>query len=596
MRKLYGLGLSAVLCVAMLSASAQIQTRSPFVYAYTTNDHLIVMRDATVVSNRPYKPASKYVQPTWTVDHRYLAVVEDVAEGDPPDGELRHITVIDSADGSTHELPCRWCKSLAAIGGSLVLADQETLHAGEGDTSLETVLRVDVASADPPVQLTTKLPTLRYGQFLAGGDGRAFFFGYEQDGQQEDYYVMGPDGRSTLIARRRLSTRTDETGKRYLRGIGAIAPIMIAGADPVFAVPGHFERQGNQCGSSSELYVLGHGAEPVRIDISRFTPASSGGRDTATTVGDAWWGVDHKLHAIVLAGICDNTDSYTTPPSEWRLIDGSWQKASPDYVYHVAELSPDSRLVIRGAKATTGKGLFLMTAEHEILIDRKALDVYMPPAGSTLPSRSSLDLCSPSDNECPTSARASTEAGVQAPATARVVLSPVKPDGRPVTAYAVSEEGGTTVECDYSSPLALDRHVISCSPSAASADACWVAAQPAHVLCLRDPWEKRLVDLSTIGRPEESSAADYAAIHPVPIGLELSDGDRCRARNGGAWDSQEWHPNYVGYYSCTKHQAVWGDRTSIDMTTSAWKVKVGDANGSLITRGVVKAYFVATAR
>jgi hypothetical protein len=88
-----------------------------------------------------------------------------------------------------------------------------------------------------------------------------------------------------------------------------------------------------------------------------------------------------------------------------------------------------------------------------------------------------------------------------------------------------------------------------------------------------------------------------APAQPQPIGLELSDGEHCRLRNGGAWDSPTQHPGWVGWYACDKTEAVWGppDR-GIDKRTGQWTVYVGNYNQTLTQQQVVKAYYVTTAR
>lgn len=180
-----------------------------------------------------------------------------------------------------------------------------------------------------------------------------------------------------------------------------------------------------------------------------------------------------------------------------------------------------------------------------------------------------------------------------APPTRRVVLAPVTARGTAVAGYRVVRESGS-VDCPDSlpSPVSLSRNVHACNPSAASADVCWAPAiAPRHVLCLRDPWARVLTELQTSGpvRPVRATAA------PQPMGLQLSDGDRCRIRDGGAWGSPHGHPDYIGFYGCTKNEIVWGTRTGINTRSTAWTVLVGDGTGPLVTRTVVAAYYVSTA-
>ena len=177
-------------------------------------------------------------------------------------------------------------------------------------------------------------------------------------------------------------------------------------------------------------------------------------------------------------------------------------------------------------------------------------------------------------------------------ATKKIVLTPVRADSTPAADYTVRDLT-ELVDCSppNPSPVSLAHGVYSCSPSAADADVCWPDVSPQHVLCLYTPWERTLVRLPTAAPLSPVPVTD----EPAPLGLELSDGDRCRIRNGGAWGQPEDHPDYVGYYSCTKHQAVWGSTTGIDNTSPTWTVQVGGETGPLLTRTVLKAYYVATA-
>jgi hypothetical protein len=200
----------------------------------------------------------------------------------------------------------------------------------------------------------------------------------------------------------------------------------------------------------------------------------------------------------------------------------------------------------------------------------------------------------------PTRATASTPAATRpaagripaAPATRKIVLAPVTAHGAAVAGYRVVSEDNT-VDCPSyaSSRVSLSRNVYDCNPSVATADVCWPSATPQHVLCLRNPWVPTLAQLriSAPLRPVRAIAA------PLPLGLELGDGDHCRLRDGGAWGSPQAHPNYVGFYTCTKHEAVWGAKTGINTSSAAWTVLVGAQTGPLVTRTVVKAYYVTTA-
>lgn len=182
-------------------------------------------------------------------------------------------------------------------------------------------------------------------------------------------------------------------------------------------------------------------------------------------------------------------------------------------------------------------------------------------------------------------------------ATAVVDLTPVDSHGRPVAGWSVDDRtsSGSDLDCSFNeaSPAARTGDIYYCSPNAELADACWVSANPAHVLCLRDPSKQVLVELAA-HRPPTGPARHTEAVWPLR--LDLDDGDVCRLRNGGSWGVPQTQPDYVGWYRCTKAQAVWGPRgKGIDMSGATWTVITGGETGPLTTRAVVKAYYVGTA-
>jgi hypothetical protein len=115
--------------------------------------------------------------------------------------------------------------------------------------------------------------------------------------------------------------------------------------------------------------------------------------------------------------------------------------------------------------------------------------------------------------------------------------------GRPTDGYHIETDVGSVSGCDSSS-AALNAGIASCSPSAASADVCWVGADRVSLLCGGDPWKKTLYQATS----DTPIGTLSAAANPTPWALELADGAKCRVRNGGAWGGRT--DNYVGAYSC----------------------------------------------
>lgn len=185
-------------------------------------------------------------------------------------------------------------------------------------------------------------------------------------------------------------------------------------------------------------------------------------------------------------------------------------------------------------------------------------------------------------------------------ATESVVIRPVTRSGLPASGFSVSEDNSVTVDCGAAaleprpSPVAVDDGILACIPSSAYAVACWPDPSPSTVVCYRDPWQKSLVRMPTLGSVPAASAPPQAQ----PLGLLLGDGDRCRIRSGGVWNDLARHAGWYGTYSCDGGEAIWAESADgIDRSSAQWTVEVApiSGSGSLRTRGVVTAYFVGTA-
>ena len=193
--------------------------------------------------------------------------------------------------------------------------------------------------------------------------------------------------------------------------------------------------------------------------------------------------------------------------------------------------------------------------------------------------------------------------GTQATATATIVVRPIDRGGHLAAGYsAVSEANTDSMVCDRSSVslVAVDRGIFQCGNSADYGVACWLSASPSTVLCDRDPFANQVARI----RVGFVAIGASVARPPVPFGLELDNGERCKVRNGGAWSRPEQQPTWVGYYECGSgaQDAVWAptaaaDTGGIDKSSPQWTVTVGAASGkgSLARHRVVTARFVGMA-
>jgi hypothetical protein len=189
----------------------------------------------------------------------------------------------------------------------------------------------------------------------------------------------------------------------------------------------------------------------------------------------------------------------------------------------------------------------------------------------------------------------------QPPTTRVITVVPVGPNGQPINGYqeAPAQSNITAAsDCTTPSPSAVADDIYYCSPSAAGADTCWPST-PGSLLCVDDPWDKRLHRVTYGGQlPPVQPAATTD-----PFALLLDDGTRCRLRNGGAWGGRD--DGYVGVYGCgdaSSNLAVLflpsqGAGTCIDRSMPAWTVEVGQLGAPTAhfpppqTRTVTTAWF-----
>jgi hypothetical protein len=201
---------------------------------------------------------------------------------------------------------------------------------------------------------------------------------------------------------------------------------------------------------------------------------------------------------------------------------------------------------------------------------------------------------------------AALEAGANAaPAaashTVKVVVRPVTASGHARSGFAVKAERNGLVDCSFpdASPGAVNKNILLCSPSAEYAIACWKAATPHRVLCLRNPRSHRLARIPRQGKFAHAARPSHK--NSAPLLIVLGDGAKCSIRDGGAWGTLHAHPNWVGAYSCTRDGDVWAPPKShhngVNESKPVWTVHTAASSGKgpVTVRTVRRAYFVGTA-
>lgn len=190
------------------------------------------------------------------------------------------------------------------------------------------------------------------------------------------------------------------------------------------------------------------------------------------------------------------------------------------------------------------------------------------------------------------------EADPKSTGTKIVSVSAVDEVGAPLAGFTVEVDGIYHVEDCTASPVG-GKDIVACYPTAAGADVCWVGADRVSLICGTHPWEtkaRRMPTAAPIG--EMNSVAT-----PLPWGVELANGARCRIRNGGSWGQRA--DGLVGAYSCDKpgnesYILARPENAVIDKTAERWKVLVGflGADGDSLPPpehvAVVTAYFAVS--
>jgi hypothetical protein len=186
------------------------------------------------------------------------------------------------------------------------------------------------------------------------------------------------------------------------------------------------------------------------------------------------------------------------------------------------------------------------------------------------------------------------------PATSITIVRPVNASGHAQAGFTVGPPFQRfPIDCsfDYESVGALSPNIEWCSPTAATAIACWKAAAAHKALCLTDVFEPELSRFQLRGRFAPSSVRP--AEERAPLGLLLANGDRCWIRDGGAWEYLPHHPNLFGTYSCEHNRAVYAvagaPHEGVNESQPSWTVRTAHyGHRTLVTRHVVQAWFVAT--
>lgn len=181
----------------------------------------------------------------------------------------------------------------------------------------------------------------------------------------------------------------------------------------------------------------------------------------------------------------------------------------------------------------------------------------------------------------------------QPPPTEIVTAAAVNSAGQPADEYTqepAESDRAVLSECSEPSVSAMRPGIYSCFPFAASATTCW-PSPPLAMLCLDDPWGKRLTrffySTSTLAPVQPPS-------RPQPLAVLLEDGSQCDILIGGARGRMD---GYVPAYGCDGGNrppivvTTPGSGEGIEQTASTWTAWVADLNETPRARRVLTAIF-----
>ncbi|MFL6022726.1 MAG: hypothetical protein ACJ72O_05240 [Marmoricola sp.] len=176
--------------------------------------------------------------------------------------------------------------------------------------------------------------------------------------------------------------------------------------------------------------------------------------------------------------------------------------------------------------------------------------------------------------------------------TIRIVIDPFTDVGlKPGWSIDNSRLHKGLVDCqgDVGAPYSLGISTHWCGANADSTNACWTAQFSVGELWCLDPFKpssRRMFSVTAIHVNDDTPAA----VHAVPLFVELADGSRWWARTGGAWS--DGPDGLIPVYGCANAVGVCGVANSaifttpgsqyvhIDKSHPVWRVQVGQMGPS----------------
>ncbi|MFF3326988.1 hypothetical protein [Streptomyces sp. NPDC002889] len=242
------------------------------------------------------------------------------------------------------------------------------------------MLRLDLASADPPVFFEVSFPgqggTVR---ILTGLPGKAVLAASDPAqvsayGGPENLFVLGTDA-----------------AVRDAGSSGSDSPVPLAAASTHSSYPGADVAliggvHGGACETAQSVMLMdSRTGKTVTTDLSAAqAPGGEPGSTGGLGVHDLWWDRKGRLFAAVEAWTCDhsrqNPRVVAAPPGLWRLEGRRWTKAEDNTMAKVRELRDGTRLVLTsGALGASGTLHEQQPKEEPRVVSSDVLDILAPP-------------------------------------------------------------------------------------------------------------------------------------------------------------------------------------------------------------------------
>jgi hypothetical protein len=354
--------------------SSSLQPGGGALYAYLTHTQLGLVDDTTVVARATGDFTASFgdiARPIWTLDGRYAAAISGVAlltQTTDPDYNAQTLVIIDAATRAVRQIACPGCTSLAAVGGSQLLAS-DTMYINHVDRT--NMLRFNLASSQPPELVQTRLPNFDLATtFLAGTSGSVLVVGATVSGTSarnvpERLFLLRPDGSAVTLNH----VIPPAAGSAFPAGPATLAQDQHGAM--VFVLQAGWLRRA--CNEQHVLLFVNPAASPL-VPAEQTAPIPAG-----YMAIDLWWDSGH-IYATLQDRRCAAGNSPAGPASTvWRLDTSHWTQLGSMRVLALRRLSSQTKAIVVPAADEGATGtLYTDLLGRRTAIARSVLAIATP--------------------------------------------------------------------------------------------------------------------------------------------------------------------------------------------------------------------------